>query len=197
MATGYTHKVMEGEITELREFVLDCARAFTGEEGLPELFEADTGYYDARLAELEIELDYLNELDEVDADIEAAKDHTENVTQYLDRCRDRENKRVRYSLMLEKVRAWELPSEGHEPLREFMVTQLIDSIKFDCDSTMDQYPQAMIGIHWHRARIASVERDIEDTKSSIEKSISVTEEKNKWLRQLRESLGDAETVDEG
>jgi hypothetical protein len=192
MPTGYTRPVEIGEITELKDFAMTCARAFgalimmrddpDGAE-IPERFEPNTGYHDTEIAKAMADLLRLEDMDLLErgeayqaARAAAAKCHQESAEKDA-------AVRSRYEAMLEKVMAWEGAPEG---LKDFMIQQLTESIRFDCRDRdpftfLDEKP-------WHDSEMERAAWSVEYHTKAKREEIERVEGRNAWLKQLRESL---------
>ncbi len=196
MPTGYTHKVASGEITKFDEFVWDCARAFgamitlrdTPMDGKqPEEFVADP-YYGQKLADAKRRYDELRDM--TAAEIEAARDKAQQeVIDAAERMaeKDRET-RERYETMLSKVEAWEPPTSEHVALRDFMLSQLKQSIDFDCHerpTVVKKLPPAM---EWWEQELDKINGEIQRYRREVERENALVEGRNRWVKQLAGSL---------
>ena len=62
----------------------------------------------------------------------ADADLRSEVQYYEESLSERRLKRQRYESMLEKARSFKPPSEDHKPYAAFLVSQLEESIEWDC-----------------------------------------------------------------
>jgi hypothetical protein len=162
MPTGYTAKVQSGEITEFSDYAWDCARAFgalillrdDSSAEIPTAFEPETKYHDEHLEAAKDSLTELQRLGAKECDKRAHEAYLSTVAEFKQRTKEREERRMRYKRMLEKVNAWEASSDNHTKFHEFMRDQLTESIAFDCDVKWDTHPEAQTGEEWRAASIA-------------------------------------------
>lgn len=195
MATGYTHDVAEGKVTEFPAFAMQCARAFGA---LVEMRDADpaakipesfvvSDYYVQRLVDAEAKLARLEAMDEATAAAECQRAHAASLAEWEKSERDRQTKRQRYEAMLEKVRAWIPPTPQHAEMHSFMASQLISSIDFDC-KPYGSKPEPTPASEWLRGQIVQARQNVAYyTKSKAEEEARVAG-RNKWLADLRASL---------
>ena len=89
--------------------------------------------------------------------------------------------------MLEKIKKWQPPTSEHVNLRDFMIRQVQESIDSDCE---EYIPRIGSRKEWLdvQAHIDFLERNIDMAKGRYEDALKHTEECNKWLSDLRESL---------
>lgn len=198
MSTGYTASVSDGTVTELPEFAMQCARAFGAlvmmrdmplSAPVPDRFEASTSYHDGVLAAARKRLDELDALsaDEIAAAATIAQAERERSHEsYL---ADKRIRKGRYEAMIEKVRDWTQPTPDHEPLRDFMIEQVNQSIDFDCSvGPWSNKPETLTPAAWLGAEVEKAQRDIAYHEKARAEEIERTESRNKWLADLRASL---------
>lgn len=197
MPTGYTARVMETDIS-FRQFALSCARAFGAliemrdddmDAPIPEEFKPSP-YYAEHLAEARAEY---GRLAEFDADAQAEFGSREKQAalksqrEYLAKSRE-ENASLKK--MLEEVEAWAVPSPDHEKLKEFMIQQLTISfhdLKWSEDSL--QRIEEKQPIDFYNEALERALKNIPYYQKELLAEQSRVNERNEWLKQLRESLG--------
>ena len=196
MPTGYTSDIADGITFE--KFALDCARAFGacimlrdesgGGEKIPERFEPS----DYHLKALEKARASLGEAQAMtDEACESAADQ-----EYRDGEASRANNkakmiglREKYEAMLARVEAWEPPSADHVGMKEFMLKQITDSIKWDCGyDHYDKPTLRLTGVDWRDKQALKILHDIEYHKKEYAEEVDRTNQRNEWVRLLRESL---------
>lgn len=207
MATGYTYKVSEGQVTELSDFVLQCARAFgacmhqrdSDSNELPKPREPYQSQkeYDKEIAKLTEEIDKWKNYttDEIFEIIK--KDHIKNL-KYNDKQLKLNRKKIaRYHEMLYKVKNWQPPSGEHQGLKEFAIDQLQSSIKFDdcsdyyekeIENLNNNSPETIDLESYRKEEIEMIKSDIIRKKENRQKELKSIESTNLWIEQLYESL---------
>lgn len=196
MPTGYTADIAKG-IT-FPQFAMNCARAFgacltlrdeaVDGEAIPEHFEPS----DYHLTQLDIARTNLADLESMSD--EEAETHCKETYQMREanrlKCLQENNARIAsYWAMLELVRGWTPPSDDHEELREFMQKQIEESIKFDDNRDYYQKPIAPQSAEdWLEVQKSSALKSIEYHKSEYAKEVERTNQRNEWIRLLRDSL---------
>ncbi len=193
MPTGYTHAVPEGMTFE--QFVWKCARGMGAlvtmrdepmDAPIPERFEP-SDYHAKSKAEAEKRLTWLRALTPQGMEAEAEKAHKEAMRHHADSEKRRDETRAAYEVMLGKVQAWTPPTADHAGLKRFMVSQLRESIDFDCTISAPE-PKRMTGAEWVQAEIAEATRTYNYHVEAHAAEVRRTEERNVWLRQLRQSV---------
>lgn len=200
MPTGYTAKLYEGEEQTFEDFALSCARAFGAailmrddDSSKPMTIEAltdDSDYHVKSIRHAKAELIRLKGLTPEEVASETHNAYLERV-EFEERYKsERLAMRARYEAMLEKVRAWEPPSEEHVEFRMFMINQLEGSIDFDTSGADKQRdPEQQTPEQWLADRIAHQEKTIERSTEEEAKRIERNEGRIRWVNQLRESVG--------
>jgi hypothetical protein len=196
MPTGYTEKLYEGD-QEFEPFVLRCARAFgalvemrdTGlDAAIPDEI-VPTPYHQIELDEAILRLRNVRALDADTCQQEASAAHRTWQEQEAKTRAETEARRSRYTAMRELVLAWHPPTDDHTPLRDFMVEQLDESIRFDCGPYYASPEPPLDGATWRAEAIAKAERDIAYHERERAADRVRSAERTAWIKDLRRSLG--------
>jgi hypothetical protein len=200
MPTGYTEGVASGEIKTLQEYAMTCARAMGAlvsmrdssfNAAIPEKLEPST-YHRDQLEKSQEELAILRRMSEAVWEEKAKAAFDEKQAWEKEYARKQEQQRARYERMRTLVLAWQNSPEG---LKSFMISQLDDSIKFDCPEGSYfghvEQPRPDTGREWFLKQERTLLRNIARYSTEYEKELERVEERNKWLEQLRDSLKDA------
>lgn len=198
MPTGYTADVQDGKVTEFTDFVWRCARGMGAlmnmrdepwDAPIPERFEPSTKYHDEAQAKAEARLAELRAMSPLAVREAAQQAYAESVRADSDYEARKDEQRARYEAMLAKVEVWEPPTQDHVGFKEFMASQLRESISFDCSiGGYRDAPKKLEPSEWHEAEVKKALRDIEYHSAEREKEIERTESRNQWLASLRTSL---------
>lgn len=193
MPTGYTSAVKDGTITEFSKFAMQCARAMGAtvtmrdephDKEIPEVF-MPSPYYLERVAEVEGKIEHLKSLSDRERQDVYESNCAKKKEQHLIYRGVQAEEKERYEAMLEKVRAWEPPTADHEGLKTFMVDQLVSSIDFDCSS----YPLSLPEFKSRDDEMNDLLKELADAKARYAEEIERVSSRNRWLRELRKSLG--------
>lgn len=197
MPTGYTSIVADNENFTFPEFAMRCARNFGAlvmmrEESLdvpiPEKFEP-SDYYKNEYEKAKVAYDNFIANPPADEDLE--KQYNEYVALEMERfaaaSADKDIKRGRYNAMLLKVLKWQPPTPDHEGLKKFMIDQLQDSIDFDCSENQPVISDREEYIARNRSG-EYLKEELDFYEKRWHKEIERTNSRNKWLKELRESL---------
>lgn len=208
MATGYTAAVQDGKITELNDFVLSCARAFGAcimqrddDPNDPPKLQNKDSYYSNMLEQKKKDLVKFKKLSLEDfkkSETKKLEEHIEKAIKYQE---SEKIQKERYLAMLEKVQEWEPPTAEHSCLKDFMVSQLEDSIDFDCKGT---YWEDQENISRNRLEKLTCDEEVQEMYDALlfhlEQGISYYENlakededrrtsRNQWIIDLNKSLG--------
>lgn len=200
MPTGYTAKLYEGERQTFAEFAMSCARAFGAlvtmrdssmDAAVPEQFEPST-YHVEKLTLAELRLRELDDMDADACDLAALTAWQDAHAAWEQTRATKAERRQRYQAMLAEVEAWVPPTDEHDGMKKFMAEQLTGSIDFDCSVEFEwPEPTPQTGDEWRAAEVAKAMKDIDYHNREHAQEVERTEGRNRWLRELRESLPSA------
>lgn len=194
MPTGYTAFIEDGEITNAKDFLMLCARAFgvaidMREEPLskpmPKEFKAST-YHLERLEEERRELDRLRSMtmDEVHEQNEA--EYQRDVAARKEMLEEKKAIKDRYIAILNDIKAWTPPTTEHNGLKKFAIEQIemcLPDLSF-----YDREPVRVSDQEWIDTRIESCQKSIHRHEESQNEEYERVASRNKWLADLRGSL---------
>lgn len=168
MPTYYTAPVADGRVNYLKPFALSCARRFDalvmmrdepGDAPVTDAAFQPTDYHTKAIAEAEALLLKVGAMTDAECAAAAEGDHLASVARFEDARRKNAETAERYNAMIRQVHAWQAPTADHASLKEFMLQQLRDSLRNDCDFLPEIAP-AVSGAEWRAARIARAKQDI-------------------------------------
>jgi len=198
MPTGYTSKIYDGEQVTGKEFIMTCARAFgaliemrdepMGAQ-IPEELKVDT-HHEKQLERSKQELNnYKNmPIEEIQELVdETYKKKIEENKKYYNEKLELKN---RYERVLAEVEQWKLPSPEHQNLKDYAIRQLEESILFDCGHIEDYAKEVKkeTAEEYIQRQIDSCLWNIEYHQKEWDKEVKRTNERNLWIKQLRDSL---------
>jgi hypothetical protein len=198
MPTGYTCKVQDGTCNTLREYALNCALAFGAlidlkddpNPKIPKEIVADTSFEDNQIRDLQKTIKLISKLSIKECDEKAQSDYDNELNMRDSSILKNNAEKANYRKMLDKVDAYDPPTKDHFGLKAFMVQQLSDSIRWDCDT--GYYERLNIvkltGKQWKEGKIKEAEARIKGYKENREDEIKRAKDSNEWLQQLYKSL---------
>jgi vacuolar-type H+-ATPase subunit I/STV1 len=195
MPTGYTSKISEG--ISFNDFVLDCARAFGAcitmrdepmDKEIP-VFKPDP-YHKKQKVALEKEFEKVSKMTLEEAEIEAEAEYQSALKDRQETIAKEQELLRKYQIMLAKCQEWEPPTKDHVNLKDFMIRQITNTIKWDCD--VSYYEEKKLvklnGREWLTDRIEDVIKDIKYHTEKYEEEEKRTKGRNEWISKLKESL---------
>lgn len=181
MPTGYSSAVLDGTITELKDFVLHCTPGVMGT--IP---SAPDQYYRNRLTETQEWLSDLLNMTPGEIEKAAQEDYEKSLNNWQKSDVDRQLFYERYNSMLIMVRNWQPPTQEHDSLRDFMIEQLERSIKFDCldiERPIEKLPQ-----EWYSHNIKEASGKIDYYALEMVRELDKFEKNSAWMAELHKSL---------
>tara|TARA_R110000850_G_C9803990_1_gene450716 strand:- start:144 stop:731 length:588 start_codon:yes stop_codon:yes gene_type:complete len=195
MPTGYTAEVQKG--ISFNKYALNCARAFgalitmrdePSDKEIPEKLEPSDYHFKAKV-KAEDSLSALNSLSSEAANKKALDAFNSAELNRTEKLKEEATIEVRYNEMLSKAKLWESPSKDHDKLKEFMVSQLEESIRFDCGSSYYEKPTVKLtGKQWRSEQIERAHKDIAYQIKNYREEVERTDSRNKWIDLLRDSI---------
>lgn len=206
MPTGYTAGILDGKITTFEQFATQCMRAVGAtihmrEDDMDAKYKPriPSKYHKKQIAFYKRKLK------------EALNITYEDICkEYKDNLSERRKSYVKYVIerrinagvmndMLSKVQAWQAPTPEHIEFKKFMIGQLQDTIKCDCDPTyyeneireIDLQIEELPYIEFaqlRKERIEQAERDIEYHIEEYKAEVDRCNESNEWVETLLKSL---------
>ena len=208
MATGYTHDVADGKVTDFNEFALRCSCAM----GVAIMMrEEPSGPIDIDKCADDSSIKYhkkalkkankkAKKAQKTDAEILAGyDDYVSNGIKMAEASiAEARKKRKRYDDMLKKVEKWKPPTEEHINFKKFMREQLRNSIDHDCN---EKYSHETIDTLNSLTRERYLELSREERRDDVKyhteglaKAKKNNESRRAWITALLESLGELETA---
>lgn len=177
MASGYTYDVKHGNLS-LKDYAFKCAGLMPGTE--PKKFDP-TGY-DHRIDGLQTEYDEFTALSE-EGQYEIYKIEMHNLKiSANESCNGSRESLENYSAMIGKVIAWNA-GKSLKVLRESMITEIRESIEFDCGRSYIQVKKPTFS-DWQTERVNSLSKRIEFLISAKEEKRLEIENFNEMLAAL-------------
>jgi len=199
MPTGYTAKLMdEGQTFE--EFIMQCTRGMgvcvtmrydSWDTPIPERFEP-SDYHPKRLEEARQLHTKLTTMSRPEKIAFGETEKAQEIQYYQNHLREYEEQNVRLEAMRIAVAEWTPPTWEHEGLKEFMLDQLKISYNdpsYIHDSLVKARAKAPMQ-YWLEA-LEKAQHDIDYHTEEWQKEQKRTEDRNRYLRKLRESLNAA------
>lgn len=199
MPTGFTSDINAG--TTFAQFAIACARAFGAcitmrddphDAPIPEEFTPDP-YYTKSIEDDERRLAELRAMSDADKERGALEAYQAACRHHAEAAAKSEALERNYRRILDEVRRWKPPTVEHRGLKDFMIQQLEESIRFDCHTPEEMakyYPQPKRQLpgDWWDAQILEAERSLARSKKSLQGEQERAAGRTAWVKALRESL---------
>lgn len=194
MPTGYTSEIQDGKITKFRDFAMLCARAFGAcvllrdEQLSPDIPEFTIGeYYVTSVETQRKELGQLQAMTPEQVAAAHAEFYAADDKWRTDSNAKKEQARAAYQKMLDEAKAFKPATSEHVKHREFMIEQLTESIAWDCGKPYVLLEREPVDV-WHAKQIADKAKYLARSIESLEEEKQRVSSRNKWVKDLRESL---------
>ncbi len=191
MPTGYTECVQSGKVKSLREFALICARGMGAcimmrddpyDKPIPEEFKPEK-YYKESLHEAKQDLEELLALSLAECEQRMLKEYEDSLDGYRKSLTKYRIQKENYEAMIAKVETWTTKAEG---IKEFMLSQLKESLEFD---DYEPKPPTLQSVgDWRMNNLKSAIQSVEYRQKSYDEEQQRVKDRNRWLKDLRESL---------
>lgn len=194
MPTGYTAPVVDGETYQARDYIGQCARAFgafmhqrdESSSAAPREPEISSSYF-KYAANAEAELTRLKTWTPERIETE----HAEYVKKVEERNRKAQREydqtKARIEFMLKQVREWQ-PNEQAQPIKEFAIKQLEETMRFDCGNGPYLSEIESDSQKWHAESLAFAEKEATYYREKMEEGIRLQIERQAYARAVLDSI---------
>jgi len=139
MPTGYTAGIIDGTTKDFKEYAKHCERAFTihlrdepfNSEWKP---RAPSDYHTKAIAKAKESLKEIKVLEDSTIIERERLRLLDNVKRYKEKIEEEKVSKNRLETFLAKAENFKPPTETHKGIADFMVSQIKETIKFDCES---------------------------------------------------------------
>lgn len=203
MATGYTYRIVSGEITTFPEFAKICMRAFGAcmhmkEDSLDKDYEEDkpSDYHVKQIETSQRELNRIRTLSDEQIIEEERKKLEDENKYWVDSLQKSERVKKTTLKMIEDCEKWTPPTDEHREYKKFMLEQLRTVLLHDCDISyavthLEKLDIELKNINPAVVREAKIKNLQERVNSSIEsykKDVISCAKSNKWVHDILDSL---------
>ena len=201
MPTGFTAPIYDGKDITFEQFANSCLRNFgiylRFKDEYPNLsiYEipdkiCPSDYYKKKYEEAKAEYEKHLATHKTKEELEAEYlSYVKDVIKVNeDRLKKNEALKNRYNAMLSKVRRWTPPSKDYESIKDFMESQLIDSLDFDCRHV--NVKNIINKDEWIKKQINRSDL-VESMNYNLEhynKAVVAAEKDTQWLKEFSESI---------
>lgn len=206
MPTGYTAQIEDGKITNAKDFLLLCTRAFgvaidLKDEPLstptPMEFEPDE-YYKINLQRREQELEESKQMT-IDEFIEREKHSMQRSAEFArEHIKEMKSANKRYLRIREVISKWNPPTTSHEGLKEFALEQIDKSIYSEdyfswSEKIIEHSNTVRSQEEWNDLfdeYIKAAEEDVKRAKKRYDDAVELARWNTSYMKMLIESISD-------
>lgn len=197
MPTGYTEGIASGQITSFEEYALLCARNFGAcimlrdeplTPDIPEFQPSD--YHVTALLEARTKLHSFINMSEEERLKLYREERSKETERAIEKLAEIDEQKSRYEAMLEKAKQFKPPTPEHQEYARFLISQLIESIKWDCDTDYyDKILAKQITFEaWEAEKLNELESNLQYHIKEQREEVERTNSRNKWIKQLRAAI---------
>ncbi|MFC1682041.1 hypothetical protein ACFL0X_00300 [Nanoarchaeota archaeon] len=195
MPTGITTMINSEEDVSFKDFALRCARSMSAlismrdepiDAKIPTEFK-HSSYHKDEFAEACKEFYGAMVMRNDEAERLAEKSYVKELEYYAQSEDDGRKLAVKYGKMLAKVANWQSPSPEHDNYRKFMISQLEDSLGYDCEHNRN-VPKQMTALEYRTTLVESARWKMNYHKKEFAKEVKHAKAKTKWVQGLMDSL---------
>jgi hypothetical protein len=204
MPTGYTSEILEGKINTFKDFAKKCMRAFGAtihmrDDSLNESYrprEIDR-YYIEQVEEAEEKLKVLKTADDEFFIDKVREELKSDYAYYEEKLRKVKADGQKLNSILVDVKKWNPPTDDHVDIKDFMIQQLEETIKYDanCKHYEEELQEikikleSPIDVAWIKHQmIENAEKDLQRSKERLEEERKRCEDSNKWVSVFLQSI---------
>ena len=193
--TGYVHHMLDKGQT-FAQFALTCSRAFGAlilmrdesmDAPIPERFEPSDSHQ-KEAARAEGELEKFSAMSGGERREWAMRNIREQLEYWKECEKEAQDRAAKIRSMLADVRAWQSPSDNHDSLKRFMIEQLESSLPGDFYAEEIKKWKNLDPSAHAEAHLTRLREKIAYHHQEYAEEIERTEQRNRWLAQLRRSL---------
>jgi len=198
MPTGYTAYIEDGEITKGKDFLLKCARAFGAcidmrddslSVDIPAELKPST-YHKEALERAYLELEKYKTMTLEEAQNILDEDYINNQKSCRESIIKNSQIQERYSKVRKEIEDWTPPTSEHYNLKKFALEQIDISMNHNME---DYYKKELVkpkktAEEYITTMIEGAADNIKYHLKNWNEEVKRTDERNKWINDLRDSL---------
>ena len=204
MPTGYTADIVDGKVTTFKEFAQKCMRAFGAtihmrDESLSEKYKPRKvdDYYIDSVKEAEEKLNKLKEADDNFFLNKVRKELKKDYAYYKEQIEKRKITKERLESILAETQKWNPPTDDHVGIKDFMISQLNETLKYDGDYSYyeEELDEILMKLESpidiqaiKNQMLEDAEDELKRAKERLEEEIKRCESSNEWVEKFLESI---------
>jgi len=203
MPTGYTEGILNGKINTFPEFAKTCMRAFGAtihlrDDSLDKEYEPriPSDYYLSSIKECEENILKFENLSDDELSSQILLDLNNNKKYYERSIKEKKENLKKLNSMLGEAMKFVPPTEDHVGIKDYMIDQIEQTIKHDCDVYYAQKGLKDIikqiknfNIKEIRSsRLKDYKLDLENSRTRYNQEIERCDDANRWAYNLLKSI---------
>ena len=203
MPTGYTAGILDGKIKTFKQFATQCIRAFGGavhmrDDDWDAPYRPDKvgDYYPEQIKEINKKIEKLKKLSDKELINNRKKELIEERIRYTKIIGEKKQAELKLQEFLEQAKQYETPTPNHVGIKEFMIQQLTDTIKWDADvsyyekevAEVDKQLENIDPVEIRKSLMEMYQEDLERNEKRLKEEETRINERNEWSKQYFESL---------
>lgn len=203
MPTGYTAGILDGKVKTFQQFAAQCIRAFGSaihmrDEPWDKKYtpRKPSDYHSKAIAEAEKLLKkYANCSDKEIIDLRSGQLETDR-RYHLNKIKEIEENFKKLNNILQEARDYTPPTSEHTGIKDFMIEQLRETIKYD--GSTDYYDEKIESINKELSNLDPVvirhklieeaNHDLQYHKKEYDREVELCNKHNEWAKQFLDSL---------
>jgi hypothetical protein len=203
MPTGYTAGILDGKITTFDQFAKRCMRAFGAtihmrDDDMDAEYHPRTpsDYHSEAIIKAENTLKDLINLSDEQIVAKEKEDLEKSKEYHIEAIKKVQSGYSSMKAILDSARSYVPPTEEHTGIKDFMIQQLVDTIKHDCDTSYHDKELKAIEDKLANLDAAKIreslkeaaERNLKYHIEQYDSDIKGCDKTNKWVQNFLESL---------
>ena len=198
MPSGYTAIIGDKKDVTFKEFTIQCSRAFGAcimqrddPLDVPPKKQSVDAYYEDELKDATRKLNIFLKTPEKEMLVKLKKEIQDKNKKIeinnAKQLKEKDELKARYNSMLTQVEAWQPPTTDHEGLKQFMISQINDSIKWDCNVYPDHPIQQSVN-KYYNTQLEYLKDNVENAQKRYNDELKTVTTRNKWIDDLYKSI---------
>lgn len=195
MPTAYTKDLTP--TTPLYDFILTCAQHMAPcislkdrpAREIPEFTVAP--HFLEQVDEWTTYIKHFEDMPVAAAELECVRQFQNKMERWQAAKAEREQNTLAFNRMLGLVKTWTPPSAEHEPLKRFMLEQLVDGIEYECQPYAAAIPVQETAEAFKLREVKYGRYNLESAQTHLSQEQARVAKNNEWVKTLQRMLGNS------
>lgn len=203
MPTGYTAGILDGKIKTFKQFATQCIRAFGGaihmrddDWDAPYRPDKASDYYINSVKDAKDKIEKLKKVSDKELVNNRKKELIEERIRYTKIIEEKKQAELKLQEFLEEANKYVPPTPDHQGIKDFMIQQLTDTIKWDCDKSyyekeiaeVDKQLENIDPVEIRKSLMEDYVDDLKLSEKRLQEEQERVDNRNEWSKQYLESL---------